>query len=67
MSKLLYRINEAADACSIGRTKCYQLIKRGELRTVHIDGAVRIPASALEEFVQAMEEQSKVSNSRRSQ
>jgi excisionase family DNA binding protein len=61
MAKLLYRINEAADACSIGRTKTYELINRGLLRTVRIDGAVRIPAAALEEFVQTIEGRSKTS------
>jgi excisionase family DNA binding protein len=57
MTKLLYRINEAADACSIGRTKTYELINRGALRTVRIDGAVRVPVSAVEEFIQKLEEE----------
>jgi excisionase family DNA binding protein len=65
MTKMLYRVNEAAEACSIGRTKTYELINCGVLRTVRIGSAVRIPASALEEFVQAMEEESKDSVSRR--
>lgn len=64
MTKMLYRVNEAAEACSIGRTKTYQLINRGLLRSVRIDGAVRVPASALEEFVQTMEEKSRDSVSR---
>jgi excisionase family DNA binding protein len=58
--KLLYRVNEAAEACSIGRTKTYELINRGELRAVKIDGAVRIPASAIEEFVHRLEADSTV-------
>ena len=55
MTKLLYRINEAADVCSIGRTKTYELINRGVLRAVRIDGAVRIPVSSVEEFIRGLE------------
>jgi excisionase family DNA binding protein len=57
MTKLLYRINEAAEVCSIGRTKTYELINRGVLRTVRIDGAVRVPVSAVEEFIRNLEGQ----------
>jgi excisionase family DNA binding protein len=55
MTKYLYRVNEAAEACALGRTKTYELIRRGVLRSVRIDGAVRVPASAIEEFVQQLE------------
>ena len=37
--KLLYRIPEVAEHLSISRSKVYELLKSGELRSVHIDGA----------------------------
>jgi excisionase family DNA binding protein len=59
MNKMLYRVNEAAEVCSLGRTKTYELINRGLLRSVRIDGAVRVPLSAIEEFVRELEGQVK--------
>jgi len=35
--KLLYRIPEVAENLSISRSKFYELLKSGELRSVHID------------------------------
>ena len=35
--KLLYRIPEVAEHLSISRSKVYELLKSGELRSVHID------------------------------
>jgi excisionase family DNA binding protein len=35
--KLLYRIPEIAEHLSISRSKVYELLKSGELRSVHID------------------------------
>ena len=51
MTKLLFRVEEAADALSIGRSKAYELIQRGALRVVKIDGATRIPAEELRAYV----------------
>ena len=50
MDKILLSINEAAGRVSLGRTKLYQLIARGEIPTVRIGRAVRIPTHALEEW-----------------
>ena len=36
-NKLLYRIPEVAEHLSISRSKVYELLKSGELRSVHID------------------------------
>jgi excisionase family DNA binding protein len=55
MTKLLYRVNEAAEVCSLGRTKAYDLVNRGVIRSVRIDGCVRIPFAAIEEFVSELE------------
>lgn len=47
------RITEAAHrlGIGIGRTKTYELIADGRLEVVRIDGAVRVPVAAIEEFV----------------
>lgn len=48
---LLLRIPEAARRLGIGRTKTYELIADGRLEVVRIDSAVRVPAAAVERFV----------------
>lgn len=53
---LLVRPEEAARALGIGRSKVYELIAAGTLRSVKIGGARRVPATALAEFVAALEE-----------
>ena len=50
MDKILLSINEAAGRVSLGRTKLYELIARGEIPTVRIGRAVRVPTSSLEEW-----------------
>ena len=49
---LLLRVTEAAHLLGIGRTKTYELIADGRLEVVRIDGAVRIPVDAVEQFVE---------------
>lgn len=51
MDKMLLRIEEAAEVLSLGRSKTYQLIQAGELSTVKVGRAVRVPATAVREFV----------------
>ena len=50
---LLLRIPEAARplGIGIGRTKAYELIADGRHEVVRIDSAVRVPAAAVERFV----------------
>jgi len=48
---LLLRTEEVARLLSIGRTKVYELIGRGELPVVRIGRSVRIPRRALEEWI----------------
>jgi excisionase family DNA binding protein len=55
MVKALFRIDEAGDALGFKRSKTYELVRRGELRVVHVDGVTRIPASAITEFVERLE------------
>lgn len=35
----------------IGRTKTYELIGRGDLQVVHIDGAARVPLASVRRYV----------------
>lgn len=51
MDKLLMTAKEAADALGIGRSKVYELIAEGQLRSVRIGASRRIPVPALQEFV----------------
>ena len=50
MEKLLYRVEEAAGVLSLGRSKVYELIARGEIRAVKIDGATRVPVDEIRTF-----------------
>jgi len=51
MDRLLLTPVEAARALGIGRTKVYELMAGGALRSVKIGTARRIPSDALAEFV----------------
>ena len=54
---LLVRAEDAALALGVSRTKVYELMRSGALRSVKIGGLRRIPATALAEFVAQLEEQ----------
>ncbi|MER7500410.1 helix-turn-helix domain-containing protein [Nonomuraea pusilla] len=56
ITPLLLRPEEAAQSLGIGRTKIYELIRTGALRSVRIGALRRVPASALTEFVTHLEE-----------
>lgn len=45
----------AAERLGISRTKIYTLIRRGEIRSVKIDGLRRISTTALAEYVAELE------------
>jgi excisionase family DNA binding protein len=53
--QLLLRPGEAAARLGIGRTKLYELMGSGALRSVKIGGARRVSATALTEFVTALD------------
>ena len=59
--KLLLTPEEAAEALSLGRTKVYQLIGEGTLRSVRIGKCRRVPASALVELVHGLESNARCS------
>ena len=51
MEPALIRVDEAARFLSIGRSTLYELIARGDIPTIHIGRAVRIPTQALKDVV----------------
>lgn len=51
MYPLLYRIPEAAAALGLSKSFVYQLVLAGELPHVRIGRSVRIPRTALEEWI----------------
>ena len=51
LERLLLRPNEAAHAMGISRTKTYSLIASGDLPSVRIGGSVRVPAMALQTWI----------------
>jgi len=47
----LLRATEVAALLGLGRSKVYDMMKRGQLPVVRIGKAVRVPAHALEEWI----------------
>jgi excisionase family DNA binding protein len=47
----LYRVREVAEITALGHTKAYELIKRGVIPSVKIDGCIRVSRQALEAFI----------------
>jgi excisionase family DNA binding protein len=53
--QLLYKPETAGAKLELGRTSVYLLVKTGELRSVKIGRSRRIPAAALQEYVNQLE------------
>ena len=53
MDRVLLKADEAAEVLSLGRSKVYQMIAAGELPSIRIGRAVRVPTVALHNWVQA--------------
>ncbi len=51
--KLLLTVPEAVDQLGIGRTRFYELLRRGEIVSIRIGRLRRVPAKALEDFASA--------------
>ena len=47
----LLTIDQARQRLAIGKSKLWQLIQRGEIRSVRIGRARRIPVEAIDEFI----------------
>ena len=56
--KLLLTVTEAAAARGSGRSLLYALVMRGQIRSVKIGRARRIPAAELEDFIERLREES---------
>jgi excisionase family DNA binding protein len=54
---LLVRPEDAARVLGVGRTKVYELMRSGALRSVRVGGLRRIPVAALNEFVTRLREE----------
>jgi excisionase family DNA binding protein len=54
--KLLYRVREAAGMLGLGESKVWELLARGVIESVKIDGARRIPREAIESYVRGLRE-----------
>ncbi len=52
--KLMYRIPEVASYLSVSRSKIYELLKTGVLRSVRIDGARLVRAADLRAYVDSL-------------
>ena len=55
VSVILLTAEEAAQTLRIGRSKVYELMRTGSIRSIKIGGSRRISAAALAEFVATME------------
>jgi excisionase family DNA binding protein len=53
--QLLVTSEEAAQALRVGRSKIYELMRSGELRSVKIGGSRRVSVTALAEYVARLE------------
>lgn len=51
VERLAVRIPEAAGMLSIGRSKLYQLIAAGDLKTVKVGRGTRVVVASIREFV----------------
>lgn len=54
-SPMLLRVPEAARQLSIGNSKMWELVARGEIESVKIDGARRISRQAIERYIASLQ------------
>ena len=52
--KLLYRIPEVAAALNVSRSKVYELVKAGEITTVHSHRTCLVRSDELHEYVDSL-------------
>lgn len=55
--RLLLTVPDAAAALAISRSKLYELLAAGLVRSVRIDGSRRVPVEALEAYVAVLLDQ----------
>jgi len=49
---LLLTVGELASVLRIGRNAAYQLVKGGNVQSIHVGRSIRIPRNALVQFVE---------------
>lgn len=49
---LLLTVGEMASVLRIGRNAAYQLVKDGNIQSIHVGRSIRIPRNALVQFVE---------------
>jgi len=54
---LTYTVGEAAKAIGVGRSLAYELVRRGDLRTVHVGHRILVPRDAVRDFLGLGQEQ----------
>ncbi len=59
MEKLLFKPSDCQELLNLGRSKIYELVASQQLRSVRVGRAIRIPASALREYVEKQEQEAK--------
>lgn len=52
--KLLYRIPEVAAVLNVSRSKVYELMKAGTLRSVHIDRTRLVRSIDLHDYIESL-------------
>jgi excisionase family DNA binding protein len=57
--KQLYRVSEAMEVLSLGRSVIYELMRSGRLRSVTEGRSRLIPASAIAEYVALLESEAR--------
>ena len=66
MTRLLLTVPEAAEALAISRSKLYELIAAGLIRSVRIDGSRRVPVEALQTYVAQLLDQGEAADAKAS-
>ena len=66
MTRLLLTVPEAAESLAISRSKLYELIAAGLIRSVRIDGSRRVPVEALQTYVTQLLDQQETTHAQAS-
>ena len=53
-AKLLLTVEEAATMLSLGRSKVYDLIAKGEIPSIKIHGSRRVPMDSLSQWIEEL-------------
>jgi excisionase family DNA binding protein len=55
VERLLFTVEQCAEALGIGRTKAYELVLKGEISSVKVGRRRLVPRWALEKFIRKLE------------